>query len=188
MIKWGLTIRAGGLCLTVLGGLLFIAPNVERMAGGKIYGPFVPNIIDGDTLGNGTERFRLVGVDSCEMGQPIRFPDQEGQLNCGYFARAFVEDFIGGQKVTCYDQGARSYERIVARCFVGVGWPSMEADIGAFAIYSGWAVPTEHAGALFKARYLMEYMMARTARRGAALGTVRAFFPQSGDRPTDRVN
>lgn len=166
MIKWGVTIRATGACLALLGGLLFIAPNVEPLAGGQSYGPFVPNIIDGDTLGNGTERFRLVGVDSCEMGQPIKFPDQEGELNCGYFARAFVEEFIGGQKVTCYDQGARSYERIVARCFVGDGWPSMETDIGAFAIYSGWAVPTEHAGALFHARYLMEYMIARAARRG----------------------
>lgn len=171
MIKWGVTIRATGACLALLGGLLFIAPNVEPLAGGQSYGPFVPNIIDGDTLGNGTERFRLVGVDSCEMGQPIQFPDQEGELNCGYFARAFVEEFIGDQEVTCYDQGARSYERIVARCFVGGSWPWMQTDIGAFAIYSGWAVPTEHDGSMFQARYLMEYMIARAARRGTWNGS-----------------
>lgn len=171
MIKWGVTIRATGACLALLGGLLFIAHNVEPLAGGKSYGPFFPNIIDGNTLGNGAERFRLVGVDSCEMGQSIQFPDQEGELNCGYFARAFIEEFVADQEVTCYAQGARSYERIVARCFVGGGWPSMETDVGAFAIYSGWAVPTEHAGAMFQARYLMEYMMARAAQRGTWNGS-----------------
>lgn len=171
MIRWGLTIKASGACLALFGGLLYLAPNVERISGGKAYGPFVPSIIDGDTLGNGTERFRLVGVDACEMGQPISFLDQEGELNCGYFARAFVEEFIGKQKVVCYDQGARSYERIVARCFVGTSWPTMQTDIGAFAIYSGWAVPTEHAGDLFKVRYLMEYMTAKMSRRGAWNGS-----------------
>ena len=105
------------------------------------------------------------------MGQPIRFPDQDGDLNCGYFARAFVEEFIGAQQVVCYDQGARSYDRIVARCFVGTNWPTIQTDIGAFAIYSGWAVPTKHAGTLFKLRYLSEYMSANTARRGAWNGT-----------------
>ncbi|SCZ73542.1 Endonuclease YncB, thermonuclease family [Epibacterium ulvae] len=171
MIKWGLTFKAGGACLALMAGLLFVTPNLERLAGGKAYGPFVPNIIDGDTLGNGTERFRLVGVDACEIGQPIQFPDQDGELNCGYFARAFVKEFIGNQEVVCFDQGVRSYDRIVARCFVDAAWPTMQTDIGAFAIYSGWAVPTEHAGDLFKMRYLMEYMSAQLARRGAWNGS-----------------
>ncbi|WP_120632590.1 thermonuclease family protein [Ruegeria sp. EL01] len=171
MIKWGLTLKAIGVCLTLMGGLLYLAPNIEHLSGGKAYGPFVPRIIDGDTLVDGDIRFRLVGVDACEMGQPISFPDQEGELNCGYFARAFIEDFIAGQQIVCYDQGGRSYDRIVARCFAGAGWPTMRTDIGGFAIYSGWAVPTKHAGDLFRARYLLEYMLAKLAWRGAWNGS-----------------
>ncbi|MFV1761493.1 thermonuclease family protein [Phaeobacter sp. A90a-4k] len=171
MIKWGLTFKAVVVCLAILGGMLFVTPNIERLSGGKAYGPFVPDVIDGDTLSNGTTRFRLVGVDACEMGQPIRFADHDGELNCGYYARAFVEKFIGNREVICFDQGARSYNRIVARCFVGTGWPTMQTDIGAFAIYSGWAVPTDHGGDLFKLRYLLDYMSAKLARRGAWNGS-----------------
>lgn len=171
VIRWGLTFKAGGACIAVMCGLVFLTPNLERLTGGKAYGPFVPEIIDGDTLSNGSDRFRLVGVDACEMGQPITFPDHEGELNCGYYARAFVAEFIGNQEVMCFDQGARSHDRIVARCFVGTSWPTMQTDIGGFAIYTGWAVPTEHAGDMFKLRYMMEYMTAKMARRGAWNGS-----------------
>ena len=47
----------------------------------------------------------------------------------------------------------------------------MQVDIGGFAIYSGWAVPTDHVGDLFKARYLMEYLLAKLTKRGAWNGS-----------------
>lgn len=64
----------------------------------------------------------------------------------------------------------------MARCFVDDGWPTMTDDIGAFAIHSGWAVPTDHAGELIMARYLMEYVFAKAARRGAWNGST--VFPE----------
>ena len=162
--------------LAVLFGFagLYIAPNMEQYAGGKKYGPFKPEVTDADTISDGDLKFRLVGVDACELGQPISFEDYEEPLDCGYFARAFVKRYIADNDVVCYDQGSRSYGRIVARCFLVIGRnpASIENDIGAFALFSGWAVSTNHARGMFAARYQFEETMAKIASRGAWRGTM----------------
>lgn len=158
----------GGASVIFFGFALFITPNFEAYSGGKKYGPFDVNMIDGDTLSDGIERFRLVGVDACEMGQPIDFAEEAETLDCGFYAKRFVENFIGADKVVCYDQGTRSYDRIVARCFrfSGQSTRSIDDDIGAFALRSGWAVSTDHAEGLFAFRYFYEELMAKASLRG----------------------
>ncbi|WP_227272009.1 thermonuclease family protein [Roseobacter weihaiensis] len=164
------------LVLTVAFGVagLYFAPNMSQAIGGQKFGPFIPVIIDGDTLSDGENRFRLVGVDACEMGQPITFDGYEQPLDCGFFAKSFVERFIQDYHVICHDQGSRSYGRIVARCFVNAGqdYTSIDNDIGAFAVMSGWATVTDHATGLFAARYIYEETLAQVSGRGAWRGAI----------------
>ena len=93
--------RAAKSFLVVTGGsaiffglAVFVTPNFEAYAGTKAIGPFEASLIDGDTLSDGTVRYRLVGVDACEMGQPIDFSEEPETLDCGYYAMKFMEQFI----------------------------------------------------------------------------------------------
>ncbi len=150
-----------------------MTPNFEAYSGTTQHGPFQAKLIDADTLTDGENRYRLVGVDACEMGQPIEFAGEPNTLNCGYYAMRFVERFIADHQVVCYDQGSRSYGRIVARCFRYTDGTrrSIHDDIGAFVLRSGWAVSTDHAEGLFALRYYYEELMAKTSLRGAWNGT-----------------
>ena len=160
----------GSASAVFFGAALYVTPNLETFAGTSAHGPFSARVIDGDTLADGALKYRFVGVDACEMGQPIDFEGDAKPLDCGFYAKSFVEQFIGENKVICYDQGTKSYDRIVARCFLavedGVG-PSIENDIGAFALHSGWAVATEHAKGMFAFRYIYEELAAKVSLRGA---------------------
>lgn len=157
---------AGTVTCVTLAVFLFVTPDFVT---GNPSNRFIPRIIDGDTLSDGSTTYRLVGVDACELGQPVLLRGDKEPVDCGYYARAFVERFIGDDQVICYDQGPRSYGRIVARCFSG----TVEApnDIGAFAIRSGWAEPTSHAGLLYGVKYVFEHYAAKAFRRGAQNGT-----------------
>ena len=172
--------RAAKSFLVVTGGsaiffglAVFVTPNFEAYAGTKAIGPFEASLIDGDTLSDGTVRYRLVGVDACEMGQPIDFSEEPEKLDCGYYAMKFMEQFIADAPVICYDQGSRSYGRVVARCFrhSGTSRRSINDDIGAFALRSGWAVSTDHAEGMFAFRYFYEELIAKTSLGGAWNGT-----------------
>lgn len=159
----------GGLSAVFFGAVFYVTPNLETYAGTEVHGPFSARVIDGDTLSDGVQKFRLVGVDACEMGQPIDFNNEPTSLDCGYYAKSFVVDFIGDGQVVCHDQGSRSYGRIVARCFrsnQGSG-RSIDDDIGAFALHSGWAVVTEYAKVLYAFRYWLEELVAKVSLRGA---------------------
>lgn len=145
--------------------LTFVTPNFGSLGATK-HGPFTPRLIDGDTLTDGKTRFRLAGVDACEMGQPARFADFPNPLDCGAYATEFVRRFIGANDVICYDRGQRSYERLVARCYIDTGKTGVSEDIGAFAIRSGWAVPTDHAGFDFGLAYYMLFGEAKLRRNG----------------------
>lgn len=172
--------RAARSFFLVIGGsaiffgiAVFVTPNFEAYAGTTAIGPFDAALIDGDTLSDGNINYRLVGVDACEMGQPIDFVEEPETLDCGYYAKKFMEQFIADDQIICYDQGSRSYERVVARCFRhnGTNQRLIEDDLGAFALRSGWAVSTDHAEGMFAFRYFYEELIAKTSLRGAWNGT-----------------
>jgi micrococcal nuclease len=79
--------------------------------------------VDGDTLRVAGIAVRLEGVDAEEMDEPN-----------GPAARAVMVEIIGNDPVSCLLNGERSYNRVVAVCFVrGV-------DVGAEIIRQGWAL------------------------------------------------
>lgn len=180
MSIFGLKRLGLGLCAVAGAGVILLsgAPNVEPFLGRPVLGPFSPRLIDGDTFADGDTRIRLAGVDACEMGQPIRYEEYAAPLDCGAYAKAFVERFIGTHPVVCYDQGGHSYGRIVARCFLDIPGRghTMKTDIGAFALRSGWAFPS-HPHPAFGARYALEHLRAMIARAGALAGRL--------DKPRD---
>jgi len=105
-----------------------------------------PSVTDGDTLRVGATRIRLFGIQAAELDT------SEGQA-----ARRHLVQLIGRSSVRCVDTGQRSYDRIVARCFVG------HADLAEQMVADGWAAdwPRFSRGA-----YAAAERRARLARRG----------------------
>lgn len=152
--------------------VLFLLPNIVAYENKTKHGPFYPRIIDGDTIANEQSIFRIVGIDTCEMGQPIKFREYNGPLDCGLYAKQVLTNFISNNNVVCFDEGIMSYGRWIARCFIET--PSktytIDEDIGAFMIKSGWALPYHNEG-FTSSRYTMEYLLALLARNGIHNGS-----------------
>lgn len=80
-------------------------------------------ITDGDTFRIGETRIRLDGVDAPEMST------RQGEP-----ARRHLARLIGSGSVRCFDEGERSYDRIVAICYNEDGHDLAEA-----MVRDGWA-------------------------------------------------
>jgi len=65
-------------------------------------------VLDGDTISVDDSRIRLWGLDAPE------WDSQRGQAS-----RDYLIGLLKNKEVRCDDTGERSYERVVARCFVG---------------------------------------------------------------------
>lgn len=85
--------------------------------------------IDGDTIRLGRQSFRLWGIDAEELSEPH-----------GMAAKGSMVSLITGREVRCDDTGARSYKRIVARCFL----TDTGTDIGADLVYRGAVLDCAH--------------------------------------------
>lgn len=120
----------------------------------------VASVIDGDTLEIHGERVRLFGVDAFESGQWCG----EGQWHapCGQRAAQALADFIGRSTVVCKPQGARSYDRIVARCYL-----NGRDDLASYMVQQGHAL----AWTLYSMDYLGDMQEAKSRRRGAWVST-----------------
>jgi len=95
---------------------------VEPPPGARmIIGP-PTRITDGDTFRIGATRIRLDGIDAPEMSTGDGEP-----------ARRHLAGLIGGRSVRCIDEGERSYERVVAVCYLD------DQDLGAAMVRDGWA-------------------------------------------------
>lgn len=105
-----------------------------------------PYVTDGDTLRFGAVRVRLHGIQAPEMNTA------EGQAS-----RRHLVGIVGAAEVRCVDTGGRSYERVVARCFVG------SADLAGLMVAQGWAFdwPRFSGG-----RYAASEAAARRSGRG----------------------
>jgi endonuclease YncB( thermonuclease family) len=88
-------------------------------------------VIDGDTVDVGETRIRLFGVEAPEPDQlcaHVKGPSWQ----CSNWATQKFRDIYEGKPARCEPMDM-SYERIVARCFVG------EEDVGRFLVVSGLA-------------------------------------------------
>lgn len=82
-----------------------------------------PGAIDGDTLRCASgEHVRLWGVDA-----------PEHYTLAGPYATRALARIVAGRTLRCTRKG-KSYDRMVARCFVG------QHDVGAIMVGMGWAV------------------------------------------------
>ena len=85
------------------------------------------SIIDGDTLKIDTVKIRLLGIDA---------PDKGKDPQSAFYTEAknALTMYIGQQKISCQTTGDKSYDRLVAKCFLG------KTDLAAFMVENGWAV------------------------------------------------
>lgn len=156
--------------LLVVAAISTSAPALERGAAQPIgdsptrLSGRATDIHDGDTFRFGGTRIRLFGIDAPELDDPG-----------GRAAREALALAIAGGRVSCTDTGARSYDRIVARCVNAKGY-----DLARIMVRSGWAVDWwYHSCGL----YLADEADAQKARRGIFGG--RGVVPVH-ERPRDR--
>ena len=112
-------------------------------------------VIDGDTIEVQGTRYRLLGIDAPERGQPCT--NAEGKsFDCGEVARRGLETIIGGRDVTCAADTIDIYKRPVAIC------SSDGTDLGKSLVVQGLAVPFEKYSTL----YVADGMAAKSANTG----------------------
>ena len=119
------------MAITMLGAL-----TASAWAGSTIIsGPV--RVIDGDTivLTNSNTHVRLNGVDAPEVVHPRHEYDDP----FGPEARDEMRRIVGAATVRCELNGERSYERVVAVCYLPDG-----TDIGAEIIKRGLALDCAH--------------------------------------------
>jgi endonuclease YncB( thermonuclease family) len=93
----------------------------------------IPRVIDGDTIVISGTHIRLVGIDAPEMRQ-ICWRGDGRAWACGLAAKDRLAAKIGGQPVTCEDQGLDRYGRTLGRCRLG------DIDLQAWLVREGLAV------------------------------------------------
>ena len=140
-----------GLTLGVLAGLVLTwaaadTGKIQRLPHDAISGR-PTRVVDGDTFDIGGHRIRLEGVDAPEMATPFGNP-----------AKHHLAALLAAGPVACEDTGARTYNRVVARCFTADG-----RNLDAAMVEDGWAVPmTRFSGG----RHMLRYADAMIAGRG----------------------
>ena len=67
-------------------------------------------VIDGDTIPIGSQKIRLQGINAPELDEPY-----------GKQAKWALHTLVKGQTVTAQPNGEKSYDRIVAKCFLENG-------------------------------------------------------------------
>jgi micrococcal nuclease len=121
-------IRARRGALAKSTGLLIVAVALLGSAAiaADLSGP--ARVVDGDTIVIGTTHVRLQGLDAEELS-----------MANGPKSRAVMIEIVGASVVTCRPDGTRSYDRIVASCFLPDG-----TDISRQLIRRGWALDCAH--------------------------------------------
>lgn len=117
-------------------------------------------VVDGDTLWVGGQKYRLLGIDAPEHNQTCS--DARGApYACGAVATEQMRALTQGRRVTCQPTGKRSYDRLIAVCYAdGV-------DVGQQLVGAGWAL----AYRTYSTAYVPQEDAARAAQAGLWSGT-----------------
>jgi len=124
--------------LLLLFGILFIAAAIGAKALWREGAPprvaLSVQVIDGDSLRNGSEQIRLVGIDAPELRQTCR--DLQGrEWSCGRAAKARLAEFVAQRDVACSPRGRDRYGRTLAVCSA-----RNIPDLGEVMVREGYAV------------------------------------------------
>lgn len=139
--------------IPVLVLLAACAPSEPSVAGRA-------SVVDGDTLEIHGQRIRLWGVDAPEGRQSCDRADGSTYA-CGRVFANRLDQPLQDEIVSCFEEDADRYGRMVARCQVD------GADVGSWLVRQGYAVRyARYAGTA----YVAEEAEARRARRGLWAG------------------
>jgi endonuclease YncB( thermonuclease family) len=124
--------------LLLLFGILFIAAAIGAKAYWREGAPprvaLSVQVIDGDSLRNGSEQIRLVGIDAPELRQTCR--DVQGrEWSCGRAAKARLAELVAQGDVACSPRGRDRYGRTLAVCSA-----HNVPDLGEVMVREGYAV------------------------------------------------
>ena len=119
-------------------GILFIAAAIGAKAFWREGAPprvaLSVQVIDGDSLRNGSEQIRLVGIDAPELRQTCR--DLQGrEWSCGRAAKARLAELVAQGDVACSPRGRDRYGRTLAVCSA-----RNIPDLGEVMVREGYAV------------------------------------------------
>lgn len=132
------------------------APEVLRSLAGTGV-----TVVDGDSLRDGHENIRLLGIDAPELRQTCR--DERGQpWPCGRVAHTQLQSLLARGEVRCTSSSHDRYGRTLATCSAGD-----VADVGEMQVRAGYAVDNSRA----LGTYRSAEAEARAARRGIWRGT-----------------
>jgi endonuclease YncB( thermonuclease family) len=135
-----------------------IAPAVAAVVKGTVVLDGVAIVLDGNTLELAGVPVRLYGIDAPESSQMCVANGRRYQ--CGRQAMFELADRIGGQPVSCAQQGRDDAGVLVAVCTLG------GEQLNAWMVREGWAL----ADPVHPDAYRSEEAAARAERRGMWLG------------------
>ena len=156
--------RARPFYKSVFDGLVFLAALAILLLFVQRTGLIAPQpenfiAVDGDSLRQGQQDFRLHGIDAVELHQSCTKNGR--QYACGQDARRVLDRLVRGQTLDCDLLDGDRYGRGVVECRAG------STDISAEMVRLGWAIAyIKHSEA-----YLDEEATARRNQRGIWQGT-----------------
>ena len=156
--------RARPFYKSVFDGLVFLAALAILLLFVQRTGLIAPQpenfiAVDGDSLRQGQQDFRLHGIDAVELHQSCTKNGR--QYACGQDARRVLDRLVRGQTLDCDLLDGDRYGRGVIHCRAG------SLDINAEMVRLGWAVAyTRHSDL-----YLDEEAQARRNQHGLWQGS-----------------
>ncbi|OUS06309.1 hypothetical protein A9Q96_10065 [Rhodobacterales bacterium 52_120_T64] len=115
------------LAFCIFGNAALSATDIFTVRSSDIY------VIDGDTVGIGESRYRLAGIDACELGQQA-LNESSQYFDCGAVGTKFLQSFLDGS-VTIAVLGRDKYDRKLA-----IFYDQSGRDINGRMVLNGWAV------------------------------------------------